>query len=131
MTLKINNFISSCRLETPTLEGNLPLHITAIDDMKIISSKLLNQLRYDDDLSIRIHSSCFFSEQIGALDCDCLEQLKASLWFISNVNNGIIFYLNQEGRGHGVQNKINICNSMQDNKIDTYEACKVLGLDPP
>jgi len=78
---------------------------------------------------IRMHSSCANSEVFGAIDCDCASQLKEYMDLISKIDNGILFYITQEGRGHGYGKKIAIVSNMQMKKINTYEACEVLGLE--
>ena len=77
---------------------------------------------------IRIHSSCQFSEVFGAKDCDCASQLDAALAQIEDYGCGAVLYIQQEGRGHGLQNKINIVRNMQQTDLTTYEACENLGL---
>lgn len=77
---------------------------------------------------IRVHSSCLFSEVFRATDCDCGTQLDAALMQISRYGCGAVIYVQQEGRGHGLQQKIKIIRCMQDQKLDTYQACERLGL---
>lgn len=78
---------------------------------------------------IRLHSSCLFSEVFGATDCDCASQLHAAQQKIISHGCGAILYLDQEGRGHGLDQKIRIVRQMQENNLDTYQACSALGLD--
>lgn len=78
---------------------------------------------------IRLHSSCLFSEVFGATDCDCASQLHTAQEKIMSYGCGAILYLNQEGRGHGLDNKIRIIRQMNENNLDTYQACSALGLD--
>ena len=77
---------------------------------------------------IRVHSSCLFSEVFRATDCDCGSQLDAALIQISHYGCGAVIYIQQEGRGHGLRQKIQIIKCMQDQKLDTYQACERLGL---
>jgi len=78
---------------------------------------------------IRIHSSCLFSEVFGATDCDCASQLRAAQEKIIASGCGAILYLNQEGRGHGLNDKIRIIRQMHENNLDTYQACNTLGIE--
>jgi len=78
---------------------------------------------------VRLHSSCLFSEVFGATDCDCASQLHAAQQKIISYGCGAILYLDQEGRGHGLDRKIQIVHQMQENNLDTYQACSALGLD--
>ena len=115
------------QLETISLKGH-KLWQTIINNIKIISSKPLGEMNNASNLCIRIHSSCFFSEQIDTLDCDCVDQLKSSIWYIANISDGIVFYLEQEARGHGIKEKLNILKTMQESNLDTYSACDKLKL---
>lgn len=75
---------------------------------------------------VRIHSACLFSEAFHSIDCDCNLQLTNSIKLIAKNKNGIIIYLYQEGRGHGLYKKIKAVNVMREKKIDTVEAFKYL-----
>lgn len=77
---------------------------------------------------IRIHSACLYSEVLGFLGCDCQQQLIKSLKLISK-SGGIFFYLDQEGRGHGLINKTKELK-IQEQGFDTVEASQKLNLLP-
>jgi 3,4-dihydroxy 2-butanone 4-phosphate synthase/GTP cyclohydrolase II len=62
---------------------------------------VFGDLKGNDPLYIRMHSSCITSECLRSTDCDCVEQLEGALQKISQKGSGILFYLMQEGRGSG------------------------------
>lgn len=79
------------------------------------------------DVRLRIHSSCLFGEAFEAEDCDCRQQLHKAMEEIAKENKGVIIYLYQEGRGMGLENKIESINLEHVEHMDTVEAYKALG----
>lgn len=77
---------------------------------------------------VRLHSSCIFSESLGSVDCDCNLQLQESLKLMSE-QGGALVYLYQEGRGHGIERKIEAMEAQRIHNIDTHDAFELLGLD--
>jgi GTP cyclohydrolase II len=75
----------------------------------------------------RIQSSCLPGLAFDSSDCDCKTQLDYSMNVIKDENMGIILYLNQEGRGHGLANKVRALNN-KNAGMDTFEAVVSLGL---
>ena len=83
----------------------------------------------DETVLVRVHSSCATGDIFGSLRCECGDQLHKAMELIEKEEKGVIVYIQQEGRGIGLMNKIK-AYKLQEQGIDTVDANIHLGFDP-
>ena len=111
----------------PTDYGNFELHAykqvsNGMDHLALVKG----EWKEDEPVLVRVHSSCITGDIFGSCRCDCGEQLQRAMQTIEKEGRGVIVYMNQEGRGIGLLNKLK-AYKLQENGRDTVEANIELG----
>ena len=114
-------------VKLPTNFGDFELHAyRQLTNGQLHLALVKGQWKKDETIMVRVHSSCITGDIFGSCRCDCGPQLAAAMQMVEKAGKGVIVYMNQEGRGIGLLNKLK-AYKLQEQGRDTVQANEDLG----
>lgn len=114
-------------VDLPTEVGDFKLHaFRQVTNNQTHLALVKGEWKEDESILVRVHSSCITGDIFGSCRCDCGPQLEAAMSMVEKEGKGVIVYMNQEGRGIGLLNKLK-AYKLQEQGRDTIEANEELG----
>jgi len=126
-------------LTTPHIVSRAPVPLDEVGDTEFVVFRggqgmrdqvavIIGRPMPTEPVFVRMHSACLTGDLFGSLKCDCGDQLRGTVQFMAENGGGVLLYLDQEGRGNGIANKIRAYR-LQHAGYNTFDADAILGFD--
>jgi GTP cyclohydrolase II len=124
---------------SPRIVSRAPVPLDEIGDTEFVVFRggegmrdqvavVIGKPQYGEPVYARLHSACLTGDLFASLKCDCGDQLRGTVKFMAENGGGVLLYLDQEGRGNGIANKIRAYR-LQHAGYNTFDADGILGFD--